>query len=152
MEAKSARWSGGVTRFNPKEWFMDSVVLKNLTGLLVPLFALMLPVIIVGIVLYARGASARQRNDIIGRLVEKGLPIPPELMQQDSLLPKGRPNSPLRTALTLLGLGIGLIIFFLAQGGDNWGIGAIPLAIGLAQLLAWKLEKPRDAGADGDTR
>ncbi len=128
---------------------MDSVFLHGLTGLLVPLFALMLPVIIVGIVVYARGASSRQRNDIISRLVEKGLPIPPELMQQDSLVPKSLPTSSLRTALTLLGLGIGLIIFFVAKGGDNWGIGAIPLAIGLAQLLAWKLEKPKDGGAGG---
>jgi hypothetical protein len=134
---------------NPWECFMDSAFLHGLTGLLVPLFALMLPVVIVGIVLYARGASARQRNDIISRLVEKGLPIPPELMQQDALLPKRLPNSSLRTALTLLGLGIGLIIFFLAKGGDNWGIGAIPLAIGLAQLLAWKLEQPKDGGAGG---
>jgi Domain of unknown function (DUF6249) len=129
---------------------VDATVIHSLTGLLVPLFGIMLPVVIVGIVFYWRSVNTRQRHDTIARLIEKGLPVPPELLipQHDLLAGRGGPRSPLLIAFTLLGLGIGLIVFFLAKGGDNWGIGAIPLAIGLAQLLAWKLEQPKSTAAD----
>jgi Domain of unknown function (DUF6249) len=129
---------------------VDAAVIESLVGLLVPLFGIMLPVVIVGIVFYWRSVNTRQRHDTIARLIEKGLPVPPELLtpQNDLVAGRGGPRSPLRSAFTLLGLGIGLIIFFLAKGGDNWGIGAIPLAIGLAQLLAWKLERPKPTTAN----
>ncbi len=129
---------------------MELADIHRLTGLLVPLFGIMLPIAIVAIVMYARDVNTRRRHEIIALLIEKGLPVPSELLvpQDDMPATKATQQSSLRTPLTLLGLGIGLIIFFLARGGDNWGIGAIPLAIGLAQLLAWKLEAPKSTATD----
>ena len=87
-------------------------------------------------------------------MMDKGLPVPPELLvaQRDGLATRNKSSSALRTALTLLGLGVGLIVFFWARGGDNWGIGAIPLAISLAQLLAWKIERPKVDAVDTDLK
>jgi hypothetical protein len=135
---------------NVKESNMDPAVFQSTIGLLVPLFAIALPIIIVAIVMYSRNVRSRQRHETIGRLIEKGLPVPPELLgsQHDVFATISPKVSPLRSAFTLMGLGVGLIIFFVAEGGDNWGIGAIPLSIGLAQLLAWKLEKPQSGAAD----
>lgn len=132
----------------------DSVI--ALTSLLIPLCGILLPVAIVAIVMYSRNVNTRQRHETISRMIEKGLPIPPELLvpQHDMLATRSTPPSTLKTALTLIGLGIGLIIFFLVKGGDNFGfgaIGAIPLAIGLAQLLAWRLERPKAGAADSNT-
>jgi hypothetical protein len=133
---------------------MDPAVIHSTIGLLVPLFAIALPIIIVAIVMFSRNVSSRQRHETIGRMIEKGLPVPPELLgpQHDMFATKSPRPSSLRTAFTLMGLGVGLIIFFVAKGGDNWGIGAIPLAIGLAQLLAWKLEKPQPGSTDSTVK
>ena len=128
---------------------MDSAVIHSLTGMVVPLFGMMLPIAIVALVVYARGVSSRQRYDMIARLVEKGLPVPPELLTPtgSGLGSKAVKPSTLWGPFTLIGLGIGLSFFLLTSGGDNWGIGwgigAIPLAVGLAQLAAWKLEQPK---------
>lgn len=87
-------------------------------------------------------------------MMDKGLPVPPELLvsQRDGFATQNKLSSALRTALALLRLGVDLIIFFWARGGDNWGIGAIPLAIGLAQLLEWKIERPKVDTVDSDLK
>lgn len=115
---------------------MDAGIIHSLTGLLVPLFGMIFLASLVAVIMEYRHRNARQLHDTIVRLGEKGLPIPPEL-----LVPQITPKSRLFWACTLIGFGVGLVIYFLAQGGNDWGIGAIPLATGLAQLLAWKLER-----------
>lgn len=124
---------------------MDPQVIHGLTGLLVPLMGMVFVIGLVLVVLEYRHRRERQLHETVARLAEKGLPVPPELFATQSA-----PKSRLLGALTLIGLGIGLIVFFLASGGDNWGVGAIPLAIGLAQLLAWKLGQAKVGAADAD--
>jgi hypothetical protein len=114
---------------------MDPAVIHSLTGLLVPLGGMVSLIAIIVLVLDFRHRRTQQLHETVTRLAEKGLPVPPELLSPP--LPKSR----LRGALTLVGLGLGLIALFIAQGdSSNWGVGAVPLAIGLAQLVAWKLE------------
>ena len=113
---------------------MDPAVIHSLVGLLVPLGGMVSLIAIIVLVMDYRHRRTQQLHDTVTRLAEKGLPIPPELLTPP--VPKSR----LRGALTLVGLGVGLIALFIAQGDGNWGVGAVPLAIGLAQLVAWKLE------------
>jgi hypothetical protein len=123
---------------------MDPAVIHSLTGLLVPLGGMVSLIAIIVLVLDYRHRRAQQLHDTVTRLAEKGLPVPPELLTPP--VPKSR----LRGALTLIGLGVGLIALFIAQGDySNWGVGAVPLAIGLAQLVAWKLENPQTAKPPG---
>lgn len=119
---------------------MDAAVIKSLIGLLVPIGSMIAVVVLVVVVMEYRHRNGRQLHDTIVRLSEKGLPVPPELLAAPS-----SPKSRLFWACTLIGFGAGLVIYFLAQGTNEWGIGAIPLATGLAQLVAWKLEKNSQA-------
>ena len=122
---------------------MGPDLIKNTIGLLVPLGGMVLTFGIVYLVLEYRNRRARQLHETVGRFAERGMHVPPEL-----LTAQNRPHSRLHGALTLMGLGIGLIIYLLLEPDSNWGIGAIPLAVGLAQLLAIRLEssiRPVDA-------
>ncbi len=114
---------------------MDAAVIKSLIGLLVPIVSMLTVVALVVVVMEYRHRNGRQLHETIARLGEKGLPVPPELFVVQTA-----PKSRLFWPCTLIGFGVGLVIYFVAQGTNEWGIGAIPLATGLAQLLAWKLE------------
>ena len=119
---------------------MDPALIHGLTGLLVPLGGMVFLFAIGFLILDIRQRRDRQLHETVLRLAERGLPVPPELFKAQS-----SPRSRLQTAMTLVGLGVGLVVFFLVEGGDNWGIGAIPLCIGAAQLLALKFEGTKDA-------
>lgn len=93
-----------------------------------------LPLILVAIVLVYKHQKTRMTHEIIARLADKGQPIPPELFQKRSA------HSGLRGGLVLIALGIGLSLFFLAQGGP-WSIGLIPGLMGAALILSWAIER-----------
>jgi len=96
------------------------------------LASLGLPLLLAALILAARHKRARLNQEAILRLVEKGLPVPPEL-----LAPPHR-QSGLRGGLVLVALGIGLGTFF-AQLGLPWSIGLIPGLMGVALVVAWKI-------------
>ena len=97
-----------------------------------------LPLVLVAIVLYYKHRKVQMNHETITRLVEKGLPIPPELMQ-----PPRQGNAGLRGGLVLVALGVALSFFF-AGWGPGWSIGLIPGLMGIALLVAWKIEsKPK---------
>jgi hypothetical protein len=93
-----------------------------------------LPLAIVAVILIYKHRKAQLNHETILRLAEKGLPIPPELME-----PPRRGNAGLRGGLVLLALGIALSVFF-AGWGPGWSIGLIPGLMGAALLIAWKIE------------
>jgi hypothetical protein len=93
-----------------------------------------LPLALVALVLYYKHRRLRMNHETITRLAEKGLPIPPELME-----PPRRGNAGLRAGLVLVALGIALSFFF-AGWGPGWSIGLIPGLMGIALLVAWKIE------------
>ena len=93
-----------------------------------------LPLALVALVLYYRHRKLQMNHETITRLAEKGLPIPPELMEQPR-----RGNAGLRGGLVLLALGVALSVFF-AGWGPGWAIGLIPGLMGVALLVAWKIE------------
>lgn len=97
-----------------------------------------LPLALVAVVLYFKHRKAVMNHETITRLAEKGLPIPPELME-----PPRKGNAGLRGGLVLVALGIALSFFF-AGWGPGWSIGLIPGLMGVALLVAWKIEsKPK---------
>ena len=97
-----------------------------------------LPLALVALVLYYKHRKLRMNHETITRLAEKGLPIPPELME-----PPRRGNAGLRGGLVLVALGIALSFFF-AGWGPGWSIGLIPGLMGVALLVAWKIESKSD--------
>jgi len=92
-----------------------------------------LPLLVIAIVLIYKHQRNRMHQETILKLAEKGLPVPPELFQ----LPERSPSP--KGGLVLLALGIALSVFFWERG-QPWSIGLIPGLMGVALLLAWKIE------------
>ena len=93
-----------------------------------------LPLVLVAIILFYKHRKAQLNHETILKLAEKGLPVPPELMDSPR-----RGNAGLRGGLVLVALGIALSVFF-AGWGPGWSIGLIPGLMGVALLVAWKIE------------
>ena len=95
-----------------------------------------MPVAIVGLVLYFHHRRHRMRHETLRAMVEKGVPIPAELLsERGATLAAGsnverRGNRDLRAGLVLIAVGGGL---FLIAGRAGY----IPLFIGVALILAW---------------
>ena len=110
--------------------------------LLIPIVSILMPVAVVAIGLYYAARFQERKHKTIVGLLEKGLPVPRELLGQ----PRRREGSPMMRAMTFLGIGLGscgfLGVMFKWDHG-LWAAGLIPLAIGVAQLIALRLEPPR---------
>lgn len=85
--------------------------------------------------------TAKLHHETLRSMLEKGVTLSPELLE-----PLHTPRSPLSRGLSLIAVGIGLIILLNAvAGGGTWTAGLIPLFLGIAKLVAWKLESRSDA-------
>jgi hypothetical protein len=93
-------------------------------------------VALVGLNLYFRQRRNRMLHETLRAMIDKGVPIPPELFSKSELEKKQRPRNDLRTGLILIGLGAGVVILF-----NNHRAGFIVLFMGAAFLLASFLEK-----------
>ena len=114
--------------------------------LLIPVCGMLMPLGIVLIALNFAYKYQERKHKTIVDLLEKGLPVPRELLRSPR-----REGSALMRALTLVGVGIGVCAFLGAMFQFDhglWASGLIPLAIGVAQLIALKLEPQRPEPAD----
>jgi len=109
--------------------------------LLIPVCAILMPLGVVVVGLNFAWKYQERKHKTIVDLLEKGLPVPRELLRAPQ-----RSGSALMRALTLLGIGLGtcgfLGVMFRWEHG-LWAAGLIPLCIGVAQLIAIRLEPPR---------
>lgn len=97
------------------------------------------PLLIVAAVLYASYRKKRLIHDTISQYVSSGKDVPAEVM--NSLHAEITPRNNLHKGLVLTGLGLGVIACFVVMDETEVAaLGLIPLFIGLAQLLIWKLE------------
>ena len=106
--------------------------------LLIPLCGMLMPLFIVVVALNFAYKYQERKHKTIVDLLEKGLPVPRELLRSSR-----REGSALMRALTLVGVGVGTSAFLGAMfqlDHGLWAAGLIPLAIGVAQLIALKIE------------
>ncbi len=123
---------------------MDPANLIQLMPLIIPVVAILMPVAIVFIALYFKHQRELRLFETLRYLADKGQPIPRELLDPPVRPGSGFRVSRLSAALSTVGAGIGLIIFFRAMGMHSlWGIGALVASVGAAQLLAVWLERKR---------
>jgi hypothetical protein len=108
------------------------------------------PVAIVGLVVYFRARKEKRLHDTLRIMIEKGVPIPPELLRppvtagEVSEADKNDdPRTALRQGLFLIALGLGVCIWLWIKSSDSWGLGFIPLLIGLSFLAEWRIESPK---------
>jgi hypothetical protein len=125
-----------------------SHVLELTATVLGTVLILMIPIVIVVIVLRHRRAMAVDKQRTILELAGKGVPIPTELLQDS---PQKPGVGDLRRGLILSGAGIGAIIFaFTLPEHAEWGIGLLPLFVGLGYLATWlctRSERSSDSDA-----
>jgi hypothetical protein len=122
--------------------FSLPMMLPKLMGILVAIVAILLPAIILYIVLHYRARRTEQLFTLVKQLSEKGLPVPPELI--DPPANPGTSSSPFFRAVTLIGVGVGLaVMFYTFELKELMGIGALLGCIGIAQLIALRIEKPK---------
>jgi hypothetical protein len=110
---------------------------EEFVPLLVPIAAFGALSAIVVAILYFRYRSQRLRQELYASFLDRGVPIPAELI---SAKPR-KHNGDLRTGMVLLLGGFGLsVALLLANLTSGAGFGLIPALIGVAYLLVWKVE------------
>jgi len=115
----------------------------------IPLVVMAAPVAIVLILLRHRQQQTQARYRTLLQLADKGVALPPQLLVEPSVAHLER-----RRALVLIGAGLGLMAMFLSlpEPSDNgpgahslWGLGLLPLMIGLGYLASWWLNRHEQA-------
>jgi len=84
---------------------------------------------------------SRSRQRTIRMMVEKGQPVPAELLAPHTRAVRQR--SDVRRGVIWTMIGLGAMIFFGAVNdweGGVWSIGLIPFLIGLGYLMVWRLD------------
>jgi len=118
--------------FEPNNFSMEDVVVPVVA--IISVFGL--PVFIL-IVLMASGYRKRkQKMELVSLYLEKGQELPEHVI---NAFGGAEATSSLRSGLTLVGVGIGLVAAFGDSNGGNFGL--IPLFIGVARLIYWYMEE-----------
>ena len=112
---------------------------------IIPTVLFLGPTLIVLIFLRYRYLQTQARYGTLLQLAEKGVELAPQMLVE----PRAE-FSERRRALVLIGAGLGLMVMFAALPGhfDNglgvrslWGLGLLPLMIGLGYLASWWLNR-----------
>ena len=117
---------------------------KGMENVIIPLGLFSMIVLLVFIGGIQRLKRQRLLHETIRMMIEKGQPIPPELLTPDQRM--RRPRNDLRSGLSMIGVGTGLTLLMIINHGRQWPLGLIPLLIGVAFLVTWKLEQNKPPG------
>jgi len=149
LEKKLGRKHGIIIDGNDKDGDEDLEKMRDFIA--IPIVAIVFlsifgaPVAIVVMIGIFSIIATRMRQRTIRMMVEKGQPVPAELLAPAT---RGlRRRSDVRRGVVWAMVGLGLMIFFGAVNdweGGVWSLGLIPFLIGLGYLLVWKLEGKKD--------
>jgi hypothetical protein len=120
-------------------------------ALIIPIVAIVAtfatPVLIIFFVLYFRYRRRRETLAIVREYLDKGLPVPPQLLGESGTASSpviaevlSRRNCDLNRGLklTFIGLGVALALYVHNPHSTNWGWCLIPMIMGVGYLLsAW---------------
>ena len=110
------------------------------------------PILIVILILFFTYRRRKQRTALVEKFIDAGKDVPPEVLSVLSGNADHTDN--LHRGLLLSGVGIGFFLFLgLMVGWDVASIALIPLCVGIARLLIWKLDakKPLEHVSDSDS-
>jgi len=118
--------------------------------LMIPILALMIPIVAIVAHYLGRANSERQRHETIRELARAGQPIPPELLvdfqdsgSQCARRDRANPNRILVPGVINVSAGLGLMAMFavMLPGSWLWATGLLPLFLGLGLVLYWSVER-----------
>jgi Domain of unknown function (DUF6249) len=149
LEKKLGHKHGIVIDGDDKDEDPDLQQMRNLVA--IPIVAIVFlsifgaPVAIVVMIGIFSIIATRMRQRTIRMMVEKGQPVPAELLAPAT---RGiRRRSDARRGVVWTMVGLGLMIWLAAVNdweGGAWSFGLIPFLIGLGYLIVWKLENKKD--------
>ena len=104
-------------------------------------FTLGLPVIVIAIILYYKHRKRRQRDAVIEKFINSGKDVPAELLASWELYPD-ESDSRLHQGIKLIAVSLGLYLFLhFSVGTDVALIATVPLFLGIARLIIWKISE-----------
>jgi Flp pilus assembly protein TadB len=149
LEKKLGHKHGIIIDGDDKDEDADLQQMRNLVA--IPIVAIVFlsifgaPVAIVVMIGIISLIATRMRQRTIRMMVEKGQPVPAELLVPAT---RGlRRRSDVRRGVVWTMVGFGLMIWLAAVNdweGGAWSFGLIPFLIGLGYLIVWKLENKKD--------
>jgi hypothetical protein len=149
LEKKLGHKHGIIIDGDDKDEDADLQQMRNLVA--IPIVAIVFlsifgaPVAIVIVIGIFALMGSRMRQRTIRMMVEKGQPVPAELLAPE--VRRVRRRSDVRRGVVWAMVGLGMMIFFGAVNdweGGVWSLGLIPFLIGLGYLIVWKLENKKD--------
>jgi hypothetical protein len=149
LEKKLGHKHGIIIEGDDKDEDPDLQQMRNLVA--IPIVAIVFlsifgaPVAIVVVIGIFSMIATRTRQRTIRMMLEKGQPVPAELLVPAT---RGiRRRSDARRGVVWTMVGLGLMIWLAAVNdweGGAWSFGLIPFLIGLGYLIVWKLENKKD--------
>jgi len=125
---------------------LDTAIIVKLAGLLIPIVAIITPIVIVAVVLHFRQRQRQALYDTVKHFADRGMPVPRELVDPPPTTGAPVLGTPRFRAITLIGTGVGLgLMFWSLDLRFLIGIGGLLVCIGLAQLFALKLDARDEA-------
>ncbi len=128
--------------------------LTTVAPLLIPILALSIPIVAIVMGALAKMRRTELMHETVRQLIAQGREIPPELLIDSA--PELLRDSAARVyaaggarqhyvgAISVAaGLGLMVMFYVMNPGEWLWAIGCMPLFVGLAMLLVWRLEKKR---------
>ena len=116
----------------------DTSATDAIIAIVAIMFSLGSPILIIGIILYYKHRKRRQHNALIEKLLDSGQEIPTEILASGDLADSS--SNTLSRGIKLTAIGLGLYIFLGSLiGWDIATVALIPLFIGIARIVIWKL-------------
>ena len=116
----------------------DTSATDAIIAIVAIMFSLGSPILIIGIILYYKHRKRRQHNALIEKFLDSGQEIPTEILASGDLADSS--SNTLSRGIKLTAIGLGLYIFLGSLiGWDIATVALIPLFIGTARIVIWKL-------------
>src|SRR5262245_20877449 len=148
LEKKLGGKHGIIIENGDKDEDADFKEMRNLVA--IPIVAIVFlsifgaPVAIVVMIGIFSIIATRMRQRTIRMMVEKGQPVPAELLAPATRGIRRRSDVRRGVVWTMVGLGLMIWLGVFNVEGGAWSFGLIPFLIGLGYLIIWKLENKKD--------
>lgn len=132
----------------------DSFSFGGLSSVIVPIFAILFtfgsPVLVIALLLLFSYRKRKQRDALVEKFINAGKDVPREVLA--TFNDNAVSGNNLQRGLILSGIGSGLFLFLgMLVGSGVASVALIPLCIGIARLLIWKLSEQQAETQPGNT-
>jgi len=129
---------------------MNLADLAHLAPFLIPIVGMFIPIVAIVMGVMAKMRRTELMHETVRQLVAQGREIPPQLLDGSLLSNRSasrnagwqNKSGQLIFGATNVGVGLGVMVMFYAMSPGDWlwAIGCIPLFVGIALLVVWKME------------